>query len=234
MFKTKFMFKTRFMLKTKLMTAPTFPTRCLHLTNSLQRPKSLHLITLLLASSVLGLNGCQKTLQAPALTTPLPTQEVVKTQFSIAGKIGIKTPQQNGSAFYAWTQVNQYFAIDLTGALGIGQTRIEGIPGKVSLTSAKTGRLQAATPEELLQQATGWQAPISYLVSWVQGKPASNNAQATYDEQQRLKQLAEGGWQVQFSYDHRAVLPQKLVMVQAQGENRVTLTIQSREEAARQ
>lgn len=178
----------------------------------------------------LGLSGCQKTLKAPVLSTPLPSQEVVKTQFSIAGKIGVRTPQQNGSAFYAWTQVNNYFAIDLTGALGIGQTRIEGIPGQVSLTSAKTGTLQAATPEELLHQATGWQAPISYLVSWVQGKPASVEARAKYDEHQRLDQLNEGGWQVQFSYDTSEKLPQKLVMVQPlqQGENRVTLTIQSR------
>lgn len=182
----------------------------------------------------LGLSGCQKTLKAPTLSTPLPSQEMVKTQFSIAGKIGVRTPQQNGSAFYAWTQVNNYFAIDLTGALGIGQTRIEGIPGKVTLTSAKTGTLQAASPEELLQQATGWQAPISYLVSWVQGKPASGSAQAQYDEQQRLKTLTEGGWQVQLSYDNADRLPQKLVMVQtlSQGENRVTLTIQSREDAA--
>ncbi|TEU30018.1 lipoprotein insertase outer membrane protein LolB [Alkanindiges illinoisensis] len=195
----------------------------------------LRLSTAVLVGCIsLGLGGCQKTLKAPTLSTPLPSQEMVKTQFSIAGKIGVRTPQQNGSAFYAWTQVNNYFAIDLTGALGIGQTRIEGIPGKVTLTSAKTGTLQAASPEELLQQATGWQAPISYLVSWVQGKPASGSAQAQYDEQRRLKTLAEGGWQVQLSYDNADPLPQKLVMIQTlpQGENRVTLTIQSREDAA--
>lgn len=199
--------------------------------------RPLRLSLLILASCIsLGLSGCQKTLKAPTLSTPLPNQEVVKTQFSIAGKIGVRTPQQNGSAFYAWTQVNNYFAIDLTGALGIGQTRIEGIPGKVTLTSAKTGTVQAATPEELLQQATGWQAPISYLVSWVQGKPASASAKTTYDAQQRLNTLTEGGWQVQFSYDNMTALPQKLVMVQAlpQGENRVTLAIQSREAAAPQ
>lgn len=197
--------------------------------------QTFRLSAAVLASCItLGLSGCQKTLKAPTLSTPLPSQEMVKTQFSIAGKIGVRTPQQNGSAFYAWTQVNNYFAIDLTGALGIGQTRIEGIPGKVTLTSAKTGTLQAASPEELLQQATGWQAPISYLVLWVQGKPASGSAQAQYDEQQRLKTLTEGGWQVQLSYDNADPLPQKLVMIQTlpQGENRVTLTIQSREDAA--
>lgn len=201
------------------------------------QPNALRLSFIVLATSLsLALTGCQKTLKAPVISTPLPSQEVIQTQFSIAGKIGVRTPQQNGSAFYAWTQVNDYFAIDLTGALGIGQTRIEGVPGRVTLTSAKTGTLQASTPEELLLEATEWQAPISYLVSWVQGKPASASAQPQYDAQQRLSQLAEGGWQVQFGYDGNTALPQKLVMVQAQqqGENRVTLTIQSREDAAQQ
>lgn len=182
----------------------------------------------------LGLVGCQHTIKAPVLATPIPEQQQVTLQFSIGGKIGVRTPQQNGSAFYAWTQVNDHFAIDLTGALGIGQTRIEGIPGQVSLTSAKTGTLQASTPEELLEQATGWQAPISHLVSWIQGKPATASAKVQADAQHRPSQLNEDGWNVQFSYLDNNVLPQKLLMTQAldNGENKVTLTIQTRSDAA--
>ncbi|XID75437.1 lipoprotein insertase outer membrane protein LolB [Alkanindiges sp. WGS2144] len=195
-------------------------------------------LCLLILSSCLLLNlaGCQRTLKAPVLSTPLVGQQAIDVQFSVSGKIGVRTPQQNGSAFYAWTQVNDYFAIDLTGALGIGQTRIEGIPGQVSLSSAKTGTLQADTPEELLYKATGWQTPISWLVSWIQGKPASSQAQVQYDEQQRLSQLKEGGWQVQFSYQDAEKLPYKLLMVQTlqTGENKVTLTIQNRTDAVQQ
>lgn len=204
---------------------------------ALAMPSARRLLLPLFAMGTLMLAGCQTTVKAPVLKQPLPSQQAITTQFTLSGKIGVRTPQQNGSAFYAWTQVNDHFAIELTGALGIGQTRIEGIPGQVSLTSAKTGTLQASTPEELLLEATGWQAPISYLVSWVQGKPASTGAQATYDAQKRLSQLNEGGWQVQFSYaDNNALaqaLPQKLVMIQplTQGENRVTLTIQSRNDS---
>lgn len=180
-----------------------------------------------------GLTACQSTIKAPTLVTKPPTQQVITNQFALTGKIGVRTPQQNGSAFYAWTQVNDYFAIDLTGALGIGQTRIEGTPGQVTLTSAKTGTLQASTPEELLEKATGWQAPISYLSYWVQGKTATSAAQANYDELKRLTDLQEGGWQVQLSYDAQQLLPQKLVMLQKNAnsgasDNRVTLTIQTR------
>ncbi len=222
--------------------------------------KSQFLTPLLLCGAI-SLAGCQHTLKAPVLTVPVspssadsgntaasqpainnPTA-IKNIQFSVTGKIGVRTPKQNGSAFYAWTQVNDRFAIELTGALGIGQTYIEGIPGQVSLTSSKTGLIQAETPEELLQRATGWQAPISYLAHWIEAQPAEADAQPQYDEQKRLAILDEGGWHVQFSYNELEKLPQKLVMTQSledesngskAGENRVTLTVQSRTDAARQ
>lgn len=197
-------------------------------------PKTRLSLIVLASCLGLGLAGCQHTIKAPVLATPIPNEQAVTLQFSIGGKIGVRTPQQNGSAFYAWTQVNDHFAIDITGALGIGQTRIEGVPGQVTLNSAKTGTLQANTPEELLEQATGWQTPISHLVSWIQGKPATSTAKIQPDEQNRLARLSEDGWDVQFSYADNDKLPQKLLMVQAleSGENKVTLTIQTRADAA--
>jgi outer membrane lipoprotein LolB len=216
-----------------------------------QHPRLL--LTSLVGSCVIILSGCQSTLKAPVLppapvvidaaagteattdnsqsnTADLPQNQI---DFSITGKIGVRTPKQNGSAFYAWTQVNDRFAIDLTGALGIGQTHIEGVPKQVTLNSAKTGLLTAETPEELLQQATGWQAPISYLVYWINAQPAEKNAIVSYDPQQRLSNLQEGGWNVTFNYPADEKLPNKLTMTQPldSGENRVTLTVQSRSDA---
>lgn len=201
--------------------------------------------------SAIFLSGCQQTLKAPVVpTAPVPNSAstdnpvspqpaAAPVQFSVTGKIGVRTPKQNGSAFYAWTQVNDRFAIELTGALGIGQTYIEGVPGQVSLTSSKTGLIQAETPEELLERATGWQTPISYLVYWIEAKPAQADAQAQYDADNRLSVLDEGGWHVLFSYTDKEKLPQKLVMTQPTvdasnkaAENRVTLTVQTRTDAA--
>lgn len=210
--------------------------------------KSRLFSTSVISACLIVLSGCQHTLKAPTLppvtaspTLPSESQstttDTVKNaiDFSISGKIGVRTPKQNGSAFYAWTQVNERFAIDLTGAMGIGQTHIEGVPGQVTLNSSKTGLLSAETPEELLQQATGWQAPISYLVYWVNAQPVENSSIAEYDPQKRLMKLQEGGWTVLFSYLGEETLPNKLIMTQSleQGENRVTLTIQSRSDAAK-
>ncbi|AXI02305.1 lipoprotein insertase outer membrane protein LolB [Aquirhabdus parva] len=199
---------------------------------------------------LIGLSGCQ-TLRVPTLpsipTTPLSpvamttggennASSSATTHFSITGKIGVKTPKQSGSAFYAWAQDGDRFAIDLTGALGIGQTHIEGIPGKVSLNSAKTGLLEAETPEELLTRATGWLAPISYLPSWIEGRAAEPNSTSTKDAQNRLATLNEGGWDVTFSYNDQSTskTPIRLVMNQVSPtdtaqSNRVILTIQHQE-----
>ena len=62
-------------------------------------------------------------------------------------------------------------------------------------------------------------------------KPATSNAQVTNDEQNRLKQLIEDGWTVDFSYNDTQTLPNKLLLKQslAEGkENRITMVIQNR------
>lgn len=181
------------------------------------------------SSSVLFLSGCQHFSQPKQIQIAPQLQN--ENNFSLQGKIGVRTPQQSGSAFFTWLQQQDQFDIELTGILGVGKTQIQGKPGEVTLNSAKTGLITATTPEELLEKATGWQAPIMHLAYWVQAKPATSNAQATNDEQNRLKQLIEDGWTVDFSYNDAQTLPNKLLLKQslAEGkENRITMVIQNR------
>ena len=147
------------------------------------------------------------------------------------GKIGVKTPKQSGSAFFTWIQQQDEFDIELSGILGVGKTQISGTPGQVTLNSAKTGLIQAETPEELLERATGWQAPITHLVDWVQAKPATTQAKISKDENNRPIQFLEDGWTVDLSYNDQAQLPNKLILKQALEtgqENRITMVIQNR------
>ena len=181
------------------------------------------------SSSALVLTGCQHLSQPNKIIASPQVQD--ENNFSLQGKIGVRTPQQSGSAFFTWVQQDDQFDIELTGILGVGKTQIEGKPGQVTLNSAKTGLITATTPEELLEKATGWQAPIMHLAYWVQAKPATQNAQASKDEQNRLKQLIEDGWTVDFSYNDKQILPNKLFLKQALAddkENRITMVIQNR------
>ncbi|MCA4815421.1 MULTISPECIES: lipoprotein insertase outer membrane protein LolB [Acinetobacter] len=182
----------------------------------------------LFVSTSLFITGCQPFVQSPAHVSQ---QVEAENQFNLQGKIGVRTPQQSGSAFFTWVQQQQQFDIELSGILGVGKTQISGQPGQVTLNSAKTGIIYAESPEELLEQATGWQAPITHLVDWVQARPATVNAQIQKDPQQRPTQFIEDGWTVDLSYNDSASLPNRLILKQALEsgqENRITMLIQNR------
>ncbi|MHA3054017.1 outer membrane lipoprotein LolB [Acinetobacter sp. ANC 4633] len=189
----------------------------------------------LLTSSSLILTGCQQYRKPQPMINQLPTTNTIasaqETNFSLQGKIGVRTPKQSGSAFFTWEQQQDNFDIELSGALGIGKTHIQGIPGQVTLNSAKTGLIHAATPEELLEKATGWQAPITDLVHWILAQPATASVQIEKDQQQRPTQFIEDGWIVHLSYNNAATLPNKLILKQQLDdgqENRITMVIQDR------
>lgn len=180
-----------------------------------------------IASSLL-ISACQPFVQP----TQPPTPQLSADQFTLQGKIGVRTPQQSGSAFYTWIQQQDQFEIELSGILGIGKTQISGQKhGEVSLNSSQTGLITAHSPEELLQKATGWNAPITYLMDWVQAKAATPQAHLQTDQQQRITQIQEAGWQVELNYHENATLPNRLILKQAleNGKaNRITMLIQNR------
>ena len=89
------------------------------------------------ATTMVITSGCQSLKTANATNQPTMIQAQNADQpkklesFNITGKIGVTTPAsdssgaQGGSAFYAWGQQDDRFAIELIGALGIGKTNIE-------------------------------------------------------------------------------------------------------------
>lgn len=201
------------------------------------------LIFTLTATASLAFVGCQQVtkptqttqvVEAPTEATSTestPSLQKPSNQFDLQGKIGVKTPKQSGSAFYTWSQDQENFNIQLNGILGIGKTIIEGKSGEVTLNSTKTGLISAENPEELLEKATGWVAPITHIINWVQAFPATENAQIQRDTSQRIAQLVEDGWVVDFSYNDKATLPNKLILKQTlenDQENRITMVIQNR------
>jgi outer membrane lipoprotein LolB len=191
------------------------------------------------ACSTLALTGCQQfskpqlppqTVQPTAPEKAQSTNEAID-QFALQGKIGVRTPQQSGSAFFTWQQQQDKFDIELSGILGVGKTQITGSTGQVTLNSAKTGEIHADSPEELLERATGWHAPITHLIKWVQAKPATDSAVVNKDQQQRITHITEDDWDVDLSYAEQNNLPNKLILKQALEsgkENRITMVIQNR------
>ena len=54
--------------------------------------------------------------------------------WQITGKLGLKTPEDSGSATLQWLQRQSYFDIRLSGPLGQGASRLIGRPGATELT----------------------------------------------------------------------------------------------------
>ena len=203
---------------------------------SFYKPNKLTLFAAMTAAMVIT-SGCQSMKTANATNQPSTTIQGQNTEqpkklesFNITGKIGVTTAAsdttgaQGGSAFYAWGQQNDRFAIELIGALGIGKTNIEYNGQSATLVSEKTGILNAADPETLLKKATGWQAPISQMPYWISGRPAPSDSAPQLDAQNRLISSVNGEWRASFSYKGNDKLPNKISAVQSQG-NKVVMTI---------
>ena len=200
------------------------------------KPNKLALFTAMAAAMVIT-SGCQSLKTANVTSQPTttiqaqsPEQPKKLESFNITGKIGVTTAAndstgaQGGSAFYAWGQQNDRFAIELIGALGIGKTNIEYNGQTATLVSEKTGTLTADDPETLLKKATGWQAPISQMPYWVSGRPAPSDSAPKLDNQNRLVSSVNGDWSASFTYKGDEKLPSKINAVQPQG-NKVVMTI---------
>ncbi|PYE40975.1 lipoprotein insertase outer membrane protein LolB [Psychrobacter fozii] len=186
-----------------------------------------------MAAALVITSGCQSLKTASATNQPTTTiqeQPQKLESFNITGKIGVTTPAndtaeaQGGSAFYAWGQQDDRFAIELIGALGIGKTNIEYDGQTATLVSEKTGSLTANDPETLLKKATGWQAPISQMPYWISGRPAPSDSAPEMDAQKRLISSVNGEWTASFTYKGTDKLPSKISAVQPQG-NKVVMTI---------
>lgn len=223
-------------MTTLLSNKPLLSSRKSYFSKALSKTASLSLV--LTTSAFILLTGCQTTQHMGAapnssVVTGTAQYPELLQSFNIRGKIGITTPQtqnsaaQTGSAFYVWAQEQERFAIDLTGALGIGHTVIEYDGHNATLVSDRTGEIKAASPEDLLLQATGWQAPISQLRYWISGRPAPSDTNSQLDAQGRLQTSQNGDWVASFSYkDNNANTrtPNKIKVSRADG-HRVIMTI---------
>lgn len=190
--------------------------------------KSLHLCFILFTSILI--TACQTTPKNSQLP-PIHHHDMIdkntpkiEQNFMINGKIGLVSPTQAGSAFYVWSQQGKNFAIELSGAMNMGQTIINYNGQTATLITDKT-TLTAESPEALLEQVTGWQAPISQLAYWVMAQPAPSDSEHQFDNQQRLSTAHNNGWQASFDYpNNHETLPSKVTVRHTDGY-RVVLSI---------
>lgn len=163
----------------------------------------LLLISLLLTS--LLLNGCA---HQGAYKTPIISQDWPKHQAQVErisnwqaiGKLGIKVPNDGGSANLHWQQQSHDYQIDLNGPFGQGKLSIEGKPGNVTLTEAGEAPQTAKTAEELIRKNTGWNIPVTQLAFWVRGLPSPDSKIIHFEPNALglIGELQQAGWKITY------------------------------------
>ncbi|WP_237066306.1 lipoprotein insertase outer membrane protein LolB [Microbulbifer guangxiensis] len=176
------------------------------------------------------LSACTSQTRQPPVAPEQPVMQL--QQWTIKGKLGVRSPNDNGSANLTWLQQSQpNYRIHLSGPLGAGATVISGSPGGVSLQRGDEPTTHAANPSQLTAMTLGWPLPVDEMFYWVRGLPAPGQASGERRNTQGLLQsLQQAGWQLNFSgYQNVGayVLPTRIKAEtrQASGPVRVTLVI---------
>ena len=120
--------------------------------------------------------------------------------WSLSGRIGVTDGKDAWHASLYWTQRGQAYTIDLIGPLGQGRLNIQGDAQGVIVRTADGQLLNAAAPEQLLEQTIGMRIPVEGLRYWVRGLPDPNRpSQLAGDEEGRLVRLEQDGWIIDYS-----------------------------------
>jgi outer membrane lipoprotein LolB len=118
-----------------------------------------------------------------------------------SGKIGIQQSQgQSGSLSFIWQQSGEHYLIHAFNPIGQLQFSLSGDKHTASYQQADGQRIDAATPEQLLQQMTQWSFPVSAVALWINSEMSGNEQLLEYDAQQRLSHFVIDNWQVSWHY----------------------------------
>ncbi|WP_441316778.1 lipoprotein insertase outer membrane protein LolB [Halomonas sp. hl-4] len=135
--------------------------------------------------------------------------------WTLVGKAGLRTPDENTSANLDWNQHPHYFRMLISGPFGGGRTVLEGSEGRFSLSNGD-GQFEAETPEALMEEQLGWSLPVRAMPDWTRGLPGDDdNYQLETDEFGFPSHLEQDGWEIDYrewEQYNGLWLPRRLVM----------------------
>jgi len=157
---------------------------------------SLLLLALLFAS------GCaHRSLTPPQDVLEHQRQVQAIDDWTLTGKLGIRTTEDSGSASVKWAQQIATYQINLSGPLGQKSMIITGTPDKVRLEQTGEPAQEAKTAEALIKKSLGWRLPVAQLAYWVRGVPAPKLriTRLQQNDSGLIAQLIQGGWNISYS-----------------------------------
>jgi outer membrane lipoprotein LolB len=142
------------------------------------------------------------------------------TEWSLKGKIGVRTGKKGGTATLKWDYNGADQEIELYGPFGGGRVKISVTENSAVLKDTKGAVIEGNTPNQVLYQRLGWQVPFTELVFWSRGLPSENATDIEVDDSGLLKRMQQGPWQVEYQEyrtDNNLELPRKLIITALPG-----------------
>ncbi len=114
------------------------------------------------------------------------------SSWTLQGRLNIRQANNSDTVSINWQQMVQHFEINLSGALGIGATTINGNQDSISLQQGNEPPIEAANLAELSRSYLGYEFPAEALQYWVRGIPSPDSpAIMEFNENQLLESLSQ-------------------------------------------
>ena len=137
--------------------------------------------------------GCAAIEEQPAPSGP------IGDAFQLSGRVSVKYGAEAASGRITWQHDAAGDELLFSTPLGQGVARIVRRNDLVSLTTSDQKVYQANDVETLTEKVLGWRLPLAGLPDWVRGRAAAGApAQTRLDGSQRLAELRQSGWLVEF------------------------------------
>jgi outer membrane lipoprotein LolB len=160
---------------------------------------------------LLALGACA----TPSLVPSTEAPPSLTGDWSLQGRIGIRTDDQSLSGQIYWQHRANADELLITSPLGQGVARILSDSEGVTLEVPNEAARHAPDAESLTREVLGYGLPVSGLTWWVRASPAPGRGfEVTRDTAGRIVQLKQDGWVIDYLQyaDDAPARPRKLIV----------------------
>ena len=178
----------------------------------------LHLISILVITGLIS--ACAtKVPSKPQDSNWLERQQHISTikEWSVKGRIGIKTPDQGFSSSLSWQHQPKQQLFRIYGAFGQTYAELNQSEDKSTLELSDNEIYESNDVESLLHRVLGYPLPIEHLEYWIFGLPyPGKDSVLSFDKIGRLQTIQYQQWEISYkkykrfsSFDNQ-YLPSKI------------------------
>jgi len=183
------------------------------------------------SAALLLISGCavRQGLELPDISSWEARESVLGAldDWEFSGRIGISAGAEGFNGKLRWTQHEEEFRATISGPLGFGAVRIEGLGPTVVHTDKDGVRTVLNDAETELRQLYGWTIPVKSLRYWALGLPdPSLPAETRLNADGQIEALAQLDWTVEISSYRKGggqLMPKRLSAINADTKVRLVI-----------